>query len=47
MSIDQDPSAQQPVVIVGAGSVGLMAALVLTELGIPVEIYGKHFGYNS
>ncbi|KAI9598510.1 FAD binding domain-containing protein [Syncephalis fuscata] len=42
MSIDQESSTNQPVVIVGAGSVGLMAALVLTEIGVPVEIYERN-----
>ncbi|KAI9592452.1 FAD-binding monooxygenase, partial [Syncephalis fuscata] len=42
MGIGQESNMKQPVVIVGAGSVGLMAALVLTEIGVPVEIYERN-----
>jgi NADPH-dependent glutamate synthase beta subunit-like oxidoreductase len=31
---------RNPVLIIGSGPTGLMAALILTELGVPVEIYG-------
>ncbi|KAI9592975.1 FAD binding domain-containing protein [Syncephalis fuscata] len=32
---------RDPVIIIGSGPTGLMAALILTELGVPVEIYDK------
>ncbi|KAI8058489.1 FAD binding domain-containing protein [Syncephalis plumigaleata] len=32
---------RDPVLIIGSGPTGLMAALILTELGVPVEIYDK------
>ncbi|RKP27748.1 FAD binding domain-containing protein [Syncephalis pseudoplumigaleata] len=46
MSIDQttnsSSSSKRPVIIVGAGPVGLMAALVLVEAGVPVVIYERN-----
>ncbi|RKP26774.1 FAD binding domain-containing protein [Syncephalis pseudoplumigaleata] len=32
---------RDPVLIIGSGPTGLMAALILTELGVPVEVYDK------
>ncbi|RKP04412.1 FAD-binding monooxygenase, partial [Thamnocephalis sphaerospora] len=34
--------SRDPVLIMGAGPTGLTCALVLTELGVPVEIFGKY-----
>ncbi|KAI9599430.1 FAD-binding monooxygenase, partial [Syncephalis fuscata] len=34
---------KQPVIIVGAGPVGLMTALVLAEADVPVEIYERNY----
>ncbi|RKP26591.1 FAD-binding monooxygenase [Syncephalis pseudoplumigaleata] len=42
MPADEDTSTRHPVVIIGAGPVGLMAGLVLTEAGVPVEIYERN-----
>jgi ribulose 1,5-bisphosphate synthetase/thiazole synthase len=33
---------RDPVIIIGAGPTGLVSALILTELGVPVEIFGKY-----
>ena len=41
MIVSQTVASKSPIVIVGAGPTGLMAALVLTEAGVPVEIYGQ------
>jgi cation diffusion facilitator CzcD-associated flavoprotein CzcO len=40
MTVEQGNNNKPPVVIIGAGPAGLMAALVLTDAGVPVEIYG-------
>jgi ribulose 1,5-bisphosphate synthetase/thiazole synthase len=40
MVVGLGTNVQHPVFIIGASPVGLMAGLVLTESGVPVEIYG-------
>ncbi|HLN70958.1 MAG TPA: FAD-dependent monooxygenase, partial [Streptosporangiaceae bacterium] len=38
----QNPAAQEPVIIVGAGPAGCTAALLLADLGIPVTLLERH-----
>ncbi|RKP09807.1 FAD binding domain-containing protein [Thamnocephalis sphaerospora] len=35
-------SQRQPVAVIGAGAAGLTCAIILTELGVPVEIYERN-----
>ncbi|KAI8058206.1 FAD binding domain-containing protein [Syncephalis plumigaleata] len=42
MTMEQGDSNKPPVVIVGAGPSGLMTAIVLTDAGVPVEIYERN-----
>ncbi|KAI8053045.1 FAD binding domain-containing protein [Syncephalis plumigaleata] len=48
MDVNLQANVHHPVIIIGAGPVGLMAGIILTEAGVPIEIYERRFeGMNE